>query len=1296
MSRVVFVSGIEAGDLSSFENFGAAVVSSGQRTGSYALRANITSAVNGGVQLNQGLFQPGAGDRFDFRVRPFFKFDTLPSANNLMVAAILDSVQGMALEISTTGQLRITTNGTSLSYSGAVIVTGRWYRADVRMFGLWHDNPGTFADTGRKRVTVDVYDYGTDGLLQPPVLVYSAFYPTADRSGATVAGTNSGFYVNQSITSCREVEANLANPSTYFQRITGVTPSAANADYGQPPPAVFNSANQIRGPAETAGPVTAQGTAVEFGALLGLELHDFEIRHSFGSLTTVTIGQDASGVSCTRDIYYDDILIDWRSGADADALEDWPLGTRVHAFVPTGPGAFDTYAGDFTAVDDLPSNGTLFGSDHMSSNSANEIQTFVHAALANPTDLVYAITVKSNCGATGGNPHFLRLGSDELSGSFTPGTHDQSNKFTPWLGKSHAAAPLSNAAWVALEFGWRSGSSGLIHFVNIWLEALSGPNPAEVTFTNGGTTIGLTWVERTDSAAIVHVSAKIALPDPLIYFFGFKKATIISWGQIRRALSDRNGQYEGTDFSWVESDTDRFIRGQLGAESTRYFVNQPFTVRMIGDAERRLQLTPRTVVKGIIRTYRPLSPLHFEFGGRDILAAKFDPQNTEDQLPQRVIEIADFPDCPENNRGLGVPIIYGDLTGERLVEVIVPGEPIPPGLPPSQVLPLDNTIDAPTGQGASDLRIRNGNLDGRLYYAIYAVKNGKAGQLSAKFSTVDYKRGVWINWNQVPGVDSYRVNIWDKESTYNPRTNTGPAPNHARFVTHDNVTFDGREPPHSGWEKKDFGVIFRNWTEGTNLRATATGGGGTTDPHVEIQDQGRGVVPVVHVGTEVFSGFTWQKFLVCGHAVKSIDGWYLNGGRKENESAAVGGDWVIPGQPNWDNHFGGGAPKYKDINGHRYTLIYVKGDDGSVAIGESPAASGSTPQVSGSNFKDQTGITLNVKGIESVGDTTGTLISSLPLQYLHTVVNWLLGNYQTGAWLPTPVFPDDPELTQIDEASFTLADTVANERIAGGYVGAFIIGSDGERVGVRDQIARFNVNCDVDSGFNRKTQFMISMASESISQVLNAGKLTDQLDIFAGSFDIEDIVDDLFNYYEYRYARQYAPAENVPEWVTPAPVKDDLSITKYKETKKAPILDLEMIRASAIALDVTFRKLLRTKTPPRHAKLQTGLAGFNYELGQILKIDHYQGISGTGWTDRPVRIMRHDADPNEFTVTIEAFDMGFLFGTVDGGGGSFILGDEGTLPASWPSTTPAQKIYGFLADETTGFFSNSLEGKHLR
>lgn len=89
------------------------------------------------------------------------------------------------------------------------------------------------------------------------------------------------------------------------------------------------------------------------------------------------------------------------------------------------------------------------------------------------------------------------------------------------------------------------------------------PQEEEAVFTSD--VQGLCWVEiyhcdeQGDDQVFVH--AQVDLNDPSTYYGGYKSPRVLAWGDVVRALSDERGEYESSEFTWIESDTDRLIRG---------------------------------------------------------------------------------------------------------------------------------------------------------------------------------------------------------------------------------------------------------------------------------------------------------------------------------------------------------------------------------------------------------------------------------------------------------------------------------------------------------------------------------------------------------------------------------------------------------------------------------------------------------------------------------------------------------------------------------------------------------------
>lgn len=450
------------------------------------------------------------------------------------------------------------------------------------------------------------------------------------------------------------------------------------------------------------------------------------------------------------------------------------------------------------------------------------------------------------------------------------------------------------------------------------------------------------------------------------------------------------------------------------------------------------------------------------------------------------------------------------------------------------------------------------------------------------------------------------------------------------------------------------------------------------DTGVELIDgipKAEGILPVTYVGDVTLTGGQkWRRFLVCGHAVKQIVSLYQKDANEETyilvEPGQFGTDFLAPGQASWGTYF---ATDYLDVNGHRYTLIYARGPLGDAA------AEGTRP------------LRVNLKGIEDVGDGSGTLITDGFAQYLHAMRNWILQDYQTGAWFAAgPVWPDSFGLgtTEVlDDQSFTDAAAVAATRIAGGYPGAFVMGANDTQDTVRTWIQRFNLSLDAFAGFNRRSQFFVRLIDTSASVLAAARKFTQIHDIVASSFKVIDKPADLENAVAYLFGRNYATGGWKYDVRT---VEDAESIANVLQTKKSQTIELWMTPSSAQALDVASRRLLRTKETPRTVVFTSGLQAINVELGDVILVTHLEGIGGAGWTDRPIFVTRHELDPDGLTITIEGIDVYRIFA------GAFILGDETALAANWGAADAADRAYGYLGDETTDEFSDGAPIKRLR
>jgi hypothetical protein len=395
-----------------------------------------------------------------------------------------------------------------------------------------------------------------------------------------------------------------------------------------------------------------------------------------------------------------------------------------------------------------------------------------------------------------------------------------------------------------------------------------------------------------------------------------------------------------------------------------------------------------------------------------------------------------------------------------------------------------------------------------------------------------------------------------------------------------------------------------------------------------------------------------------------------------------------------------GATTYTDRNGVRFTRILVKGDAGNIGAGIDPTTGSMPPVID----QQRIGITVNVSsGVESVGDGTGTPLLKLAQIYKHFVINFGFQSWATGPWLTAPMWPvdvDGAQLSQVDEDSFDVIEAVQDRRITGGYPGGIVFGSNGDtELTLRDGIARLNTSNNCRSGFNRNSQFFVTILDDSIATITGARQYTQVLDIVEKSFEIEPDADSVATTVVYSYQRHFAPlGHKVDEWAKKEQeVTDAIAEAANGEEKKGQTIELWGVRDDAVATDIAMRELMYYKEPPIKTKQVTNLKGLSTELGDVIKVSHLDGLGSGGYVDRLLLVERHITNPSKYSVRFEAIDVQRLFGSVSGGGGGpFILGDEATLAASWATATNANKVYGYLCDEATGVFANGKPGKRLR
>lgn len=826
---------------------------------------------------------------------------------------------------------------------------------------------------------------------------------------------------------------------------------------------------------------------------------------------------------------------------------------------------------------------------------------YLDVLVAPGTGKSWAIVTRRNGATPTGTPS-ATLSDGALTASDTSGALALTDADTwTWQSTPSSAPQSSNLTW-----GWVGAPPGTVIVVG-------GGDDTGTTFENGVLTIGLTWLIITLRSGLQYVWSDRPLPDPVQYYLGWKAPRVTQWGRIRRALSGFDGQYETADFTVLLDDTDRILR-QLDAD--KQLVNATVAVYMISDEGRRALQTAKTVYRGVVRDAAPQGTLAYKLTIKDSFEQQFSINSDPDQVPERTITTNDFANA-----------------GETLVTSS------------AEAYVVNGTVDV----GATKVSVKSGR-------GVFAERDRVTFAGGADIYTVDAMSSCFVT----DGIDLETYIVVSPALL----TALSDGETITQIPSHQVDPALGERVPFA------YGYITDRVLDGASPG----------------MDTGDGQGPVRYVGDKVLSdGKTYGEFLWTGHACYAPGGrpfqmlyfWneavdnYGNGiyfpsiGTLDVE-AGSGGRIAIPGYDLWDD-LGFTAP-YVDYGGRRYTVLYLRGifRDWALGVRMPPANLGGVP------------FAVAAYGAEVVGDSSGALIINGLQQYKHIVKNWVPPkgtSYQGGIWLDAPTFPDDPSLPMIDEDSFDLADAQSKVYVdPDGFRGDFIVGANNEAIARRELIARLNVSFGVDCGFNRKTQFFVVMVNVDLGSTTLQPSLTYVRDIFAGTWSIEPITRELYTAIPYRHTQDYFNRVQ-GGWrsvLTQALEVESTAATGFYGAKtRSPQVTLYMVRGknrtadpddyldgSATAGAVLALKLARVSVIQHVPKWQTGPAGFNYELGDIIPVTHYEGLSLIGWTDRLVRSERVETDPTNYTEGMEALDLAPLLVFVPGD--SSVVGTVGT------------------------------------
>jgi hypothetical protein len=832
------------------------------------------------------------------------------------------------------------------------------------------------------------------------------------------------------------------------------------------------------------------------------------------------------------------------------------------------------------------------------------------------------------------------------------GAWDPSASGAVWIGGTHAANPSvyarSTATGKVLEVRSQAstGSSSAV-VLDATVTSVSGTGaelnfatvPATavpvlyMAFAASGSAIAaedgdpgtLVAAELIDKSGDRHQWAEVDLNDPDTYYGGYKAPRIIGLDPIRRSLSDAFGRLDHASYGVTLSDTDRALRGLLGDDLNQYLGYRPLAVRTVSDDDRRGLLPMRVEMAGHVAAFKPEDGFRFKLQATDWLKARTSQRKREAEPWQDLIERTDFPTVPEATYRQPCHLIYGRVSDE-----------------------LDVTLGA--GMYPRDTRDpgwrefgyngwASGSLSTKTYYVwvstiTASVESTVARSFGFSASGASPAFHVRLLTSHIP--DLFRFYLSDHPS-FQPFTNPLVG-SFARYIDVDPTTIPTTVNPYGGTTGYRYYLIDSE-SIGSDYEALVTAGGGVplTPP--------RGAVPTTYVGDTMIAGESWGQFLICRYAIKNVLGAFAGGVRITTFGLAA--DVLAPFKTDYATTFGA---NYRDINGRRYTILYARN---AIAL---HAVNGEAP------------ITANVDGYETVGDTTGTLMTTPALQCYHFERNFASRPPPNTLWATSTAL-STLGIPLLDEASYAAVDAILSARITGGYISGAVIGANGV-VSLEDVIADFCRSGDFDHGFDRQGRAFITTEPTVPPDEIDVTRVDDIWQITSGSFGSESqLTRECWNVIPIRHTRDYTK-RTTGGWFGEGESRDADSIEKHQQELTSTVFELPLLRSNATQgaatiVDVVQRKRLRYRHPKRLVTLGLPyLEAPELELGQVLRIDHIEGPAAAGWVGHDIRVEALEVDLGSLTKRVTGYDLQPIYDGLQ----------DAVGPSQWAAASAPQSI----------------------
>jgi len=694
---------------------------------------------------------------------------------------------------------------------------------------------------------------------------------------------------------------------------------------------------------------------------------------------------------------------------------------------------------------------------------------------------------------------------------------------------------------------------------------------------------------------------------------------IDGFGDITRAMSSLDGQYEVDTWSVTILDTDGLMRGLL-ADDTLNRIDEgrwEVHVEMTSHEGRLAEVEPRTLLRGVVTDATPDVGRLFVLQCKDILGGHLRGFDLDALIPLWKLkddfgDNAEFPDAMSEQVA---PLVYGensdhgtvDAAGVSAEKGLVPvyyvgkslisaGLPGTPGTAPIYLGQVTNLQVVVTGSGPTIDGVAVGvslmSLFGETPPTVI-IKDGYPNPCTASH----FATWTWDLPTLYQDEIQYTVQYIGEHMTF-PKyflDGGGGTP----FTPATTYVDDGDDSHFKGYRHGPVNINTAQVAPGT------PGAPGSGPMFFDTFVVAAGVLPWDHVdfyGSDLVNGTGKRVLLNASTANSGI----------RNVQIIAPGDALWPNPDNW-----------LEVNDRRYTVFYTRGPIGQAHI------------------DGQVAMALNICGYTEEPDGTGLLIDQAGFIAQHLLSQWCgldpdALTYTNGStWNDVPAFSNgDPKLRTQGFLDFQ-NDGIERMSTTLGPLLRFVIN---QPITLREWLAQFTFSTNGFWVTNHHGQlFPIYLPHSTVSP--GQGTIyRDRIEIkqwLTPTIDRQTIT-------ELTYIFDYD--SELQDWRNEeATIKDDdLEDANGGRPKTRERLEMRLVGDPFTAATSAAYWLELLKKPRRFQPFETSYRGLEDDLGGPVTMTHYDGIGSNGESDTLGIVARHVIALNRDTVILTALDVSGL------------------------------------------------------